>query len=67
MPDETDDGSSKIDKLLAELENETLPEESQSSKNEKLKDKHAKDTLKDITTTEYHEYDGTEMDDDIDW
>ncbi len=45
---ETDEGSSTIDELLKELENETLPEDSSSSKNEKIKDKQADETLKKI-------------------
>ncbi len=45
---ETDEGSSEIDKLLAELENETLPEESSSNKNEKIKDKQADETINKI-------------------
>ncbi len=43
---ETDEGSSKIDELLAELEKETLPEDSTNS--EKIKDKQAADTLNKI-------------------
>ncbi len=45
---ETDEGSSTIDELLKELENETLPEDSSSNKSEKIKDKQADDTLNKI-------------------
>ncbi len=45
---ETDEGSSSIDELLAELENETLPEESNISKSEKIKDKQVDDTINKI-------------------
>ncbi len=41
---DTDDGKSYTDKLLTELENETVPEES-DSKNDKLKQEKAKKQL----------------------
>ncbi len=45
---ESDEGSSSIDELLAELEKETLPEDSSQSKTEKIKDKQADETLNKI-------------------
>ncbi len=45
---ESNEGSSTIDELLKELENETLPEDSNSNKNEKIKDKQADETLNKI-------------------
>jgi len=42
---ESDEGSSKIDELLAELEKETLPEDSSIDKSEKIKDKQAENTI----------------------
>ncbi len=45
---ESDDGSSTIDELLAELEKETLPEDSSSSKSEQIKDKQAAETIEKI-------------------
>ncbi len=72
---ETDDDSGTIDKLLAELENESLSEVSDT---EKIKDKQAEETLKKIkhekpdwadkkddehNTYEYHEKEV----DDIEW
>ncbi len=45
---ETDDDSAEIDKLLTELENETLSEVSSSDKSEKIKDKQAEETLTQI-------------------
>jgi len=43
---ESNDDSAEIDKLLTELENETLSED--SSKSEEIKDKQAADTLNKI-------------------
>jgi len=68
MPEESNEGSSEVDKLLAELENETLPEETHPSKSETIKDKQAAATLKKLkTTTESHEYDDEELENDMQW
>ncbi len=48
MSNESDEGSSKIDQLLKELENETLPEDSSSSKSEQIKDKQASEIIEKI-------------------
>ncbi len=45
MPNETNEGSSKIDQLLKELESETLPEDSSISNSEKIKDKQVDETV----------------------
>ncbi len=45
---ESNEGSSELDTLISELEKETLPEDSSSSKNEQIKDKQAGDTIKKI-------------------
>ncbi len=45
---ESDDGSSSIDELLAELEKETLPENSSDSNSEKVKDIQVEKTIEKI-------------------
>ncbi len=45
---ESDEGSSTLDELLKELEKETLPEDSNSNNSEKIKDKQADETIKNI-------------------
>ncbi len=45
---ESNEGSSELDNLISELEKETLPEDSSDSKTEKIKDKQAQDTVKQI-------------------
>ncbi len=76
---ETDEGSSTIDELLAELEKETLPEDSSSSKSEQIKDKQAEKTIEKIKyekpewadkkSDDYNEYEYLEkiQDDDTVW
>ncbi len=75
---ESDEGSSKIDELLAELEKETLPEDSSIDKSEKIKDKQAGETVDKIKhekpdwagkkDDEYNTYDYSEKEvDDLDW
>ncbi len=48
---ESDEGSSEMDNLLAELEKETLPEDSSIDKSEKIKDKQAEETIAKIKHT----------------
>ncbi len=74
---ESDEGSSVMDKLLAELEKETLPENSTIDKSEEIKDKQAAETIQKIkhekpdwadkksdesNTYEYSDKDGADMD-----
>jgi len=75
---ESNDGSSKIDELLAELEKETLPEDSSISNSEKIKNKQAGETVDKIKhekpdwadnkNDDYNSYDYSEKSvEDIDW
>jgi len=48
---ESNEGSSEIDKLLAELENETLSEDSNLNKNEAIKNKQINDKVNEIIYT----------------
>jgi len=75
---ESDDGSSKIDELLAELEKETLPEDSSIDKSEKIKDVQAEKIVEQIKfkkpdwadkkNDDYNTYDYSEKEvEDIEW
>ncbi len=69
MPTDSNDGSDTLNELLAELEKETLPEESSSDKSEKIKDKQASKTIKDLKNTDTDTYEYSEDRDlsDNDW
>ncbi len=78
MPTETDEGSSELDQLIQDLEKETLPEDSSSSKSEEIKDKQASETVDKIKykkpewadkkDDDYNSYDYVEKEvDDKDW